>query len=725
MRLYDITALSDSFVQTLHSEGIETLNAPQRLAVEHGLLNGNNLLVASPTASGKTLIAAMAMSQWIAEQKKSVYVVPLRSLGSEKYNQLCEWFGADNVGISMGDYDTAERLSDKQIIILTVEKFDSLLRHGIPWLSRVGLVVFDEIHLLNDVQRGPTLEMVVTRLRDTAAFQLVALSATVQNASEIADWLQCTLVESDYRPVRLHQGVIFNNKLEWANELHETDVGAHTSPAEGFVAAADMETEETDGDSLPSLYDSDILNCISYLQRHERQAIVFTNSRKSTEAWARRIAQVAEPPPNGEAMANDITQALSTPTTQCKELASCIRAGVAFHHAGLVSAQRQLVEEQFLNGAISYITATPTLAMGVSLPSYAVIMKDVKRFGPHGMDYIPTMEYAQMTGRAGRPEHHSEGIALAYAADTQMKQAIYDRYIHGTVEPIYSKLGVEPVLRFHIIGLIASSFGLSQEEIFQFFSQSLYAHQYGDVAAIQQSIQRILDRLQDYGFVRFTNGEYVATSLGERTAELYIDPETVLRFLETLTTPQRFPFLYLYTICACTEMKPLFRARKKDRDMLLPYIEELAEHILVPAEWDYHFDTFLEQIKTAVVCQAWMDEWADDSILDTYGITPGVLRAKLHVAEWLLYSMREIARIKQYTEAYGEVERLRLQLKHGVQSALLSLVRYKGIGRKRARQLYNKGIRSASDLQQIDTFTLSSIIGASTAKQVKSQLADS
>lgn len=193
------------------------LRPSQKKSIEAGLFKGENLLVCTPTASGKTLVAEMAAINTIQNKKKVVYVVPLRALASEKYKSFKKRYPGFQIALTSGDMDSDDRyLIDYDIIITTSEKMDSLIRHHAPWLGRVGLVVIDEIHLLNDVSRGPTLEILISLLRkQLPEMQFIGLSATIGNAKELADWLNANLVEDMWRPVELKKGVFYHDTIEF------------------------------------------------------------------------------------------------------------------------------------------------------------------------------------------------------------------------------------------------------------------------------------------------------------------------------------------------------------------------------------------------------------------------------------------------------------------------------------------------------------------------------
>lgn len=203
--------ISQKLYDAITAAGVSELRPAQVKSVNAGLLEGKNLLVCTPTASGKTLIAELAAVSAILNKKgKAVYVVPLKALATEKYNDFKKRYGSfAKVALSIGDFDSSDPyLSDYDLIICTAEKLDSLIRHHAPWVRMLAVVVIDEIHVMNDPGRGPTLEILITMLRQLLPkAQFIALSATIGNPEELAKWLEAELVVDGWRPVKLHQGV--------------------------------------------------------------------------------------------------------------------------------------------------------------------------------------------------------------------------------------------------------------------------------------------------------------------------------------------------------------------------------------------------------------------------------------------------------------------------------------------------------------------------------------
>ena len=257
-------------VMVLETCGINELYPPQVDALKKGALDGKNLVLAIPTASGKTLIAEFCMLKSALEHGgRSLYVVPLRALASEKYEEFKEKYGplGVKVGISTGDFDTVDpRLAHYDILVATSEKIDSLLRHRAKWLADVvSVVVLDEIHLIDEPGRGPTLEVLTARLKQVnPKVQILALSATIKNADEIAEWLNAELVKSDWRPVPLKKGVYHHNKITFDDGSEKT---VKTMVPED-VAALAIDTVQEGG-----------------------QALVFVNTRKSAQATATMLTK--------------------------------------------------------------------------------------------------------------------------------------------------------------------------------------------------------------------------------------------------------------------------------------------------------------------------------------------------------------------------------------------------------------------------------------------------
>ncbi|MBD3259619.1 DEAD/DEAH box helicase [Candidatus Woesearchaeota archaeon] len=218
----DLTDIKDKIPSQLFEvffkRRIDALRPCQEKAVNAGLFEGKNLVVCTPTASGKTMIAEMACAKNILDGKgKAVYIVPLKALATEKYKEFKKEFPFLRVGLAIGDLDSKDNyLGRNDLIIATAEKLDSLIRHKSEWIKDIFTIIVDETHLINDPSRGPTVEILITMLRNLLpSYQLIALSATIGNPDILAEWLEAELVLDNWRPVKLYSGTYLDGKLQF------------------------------------------------------------------------------------------------------------------------------------------------------------------------------------------------------------------------------------------------------------------------------------------------------------------------------------------------------------------------------------------------------------------------------------------------------------------------------------------------------------------------------
>lgn len=479
-----------------------------------------------------------------------------------------------------------------------------------------------------------------------------------------------------------------------------------------------------------------------------KQVLIFLPSRASAEKTAEDLSQLTSLSfPEFE---KEVLHAISVPTRQCRRLSHCVKKGVAFHHAGLVQKQRDLIESQFRVGNIKAICCTPTLAAGISTPAFRVIIKSLKRYsGSWGMDWIPVLEFMQMAGRAGRPEFGDQcGEAIVLAKDDSEKEDIYEKYICGKPEDISSKLAVEPVLRTYLLSLISSGIIRDEKTMNEFFSQTFWAHQFQDLPKLERIMVKMLSLLEQYGFVKiqgkdksdFCSASKLTSDLepagetmhptpsGKRVSELYLDPLTARHFLDCLHhfDEKKEPFSLLQMVCHTLEMRPLLRVRSKEQDIIQG---ELVRRLAVlledePSAFDMEYDDFVHSIKTALFLESWINEKDEDYLLENYDIRPGEIRGKLETADWLLYAAEELARLEGFRLAVTEIAKLRLRVQHGAKEELLPLLKLRGIGRVRARKLYSHGLKGLKEVKAIDVVSLGQILGRALAEDVKKQLGD-
>lgn len=703
--------LPEKIAEILEAAGIRKLFPPQKEAIEAGVLEGKSLVLSVPTAAGKTLVAELCMLKSILKEKgKCLYVVPLRALAGEKYEefkQRYEQLGI-RVGISTGDFDTADpKLAMYDILVATSEKVDSLLRHKAKWLADIVTVaVLDEIHLLNDPERGPTLEILTTRLRQVnPKLQILALSATIRNSDEIAEWIGAELVLSDWRPVPLKKGVYLDGEIIFEDGERRKIK----------VRGSDLETLSHD------------------VLQEKGQLLIFVNTRKSSQTVAETLSPISrlylsqEEKQKLREIAKEIEGVLGEPTKTCRLLASCVMDGSAFHHAGLHHLQRRAVEKGFKSNLIKIICATPTLAAGVNLPARRVIVRDYRRYvEPYGLVPIPVMEFHQFCGRAGRPQYDKFGEAILITHSETEAEVLLEDFIRAPPERVISKLATEPALRTHVLASIAAGYATDRDSMRDFMRKTFFAFQFG-VERVESVVERVLDFLEKNELIRVRGDLLTPTPLGELTSALYIDPLSAVIIRDGLklvsTTPPSDVAL-LHLISSTPDMPPLYLGEKDYEWFEREYFSHRSEFLIPVEEEDpILFEQSLASLKTALMLKAWVEEEREDDIHEKFGVGAGDVRRMAETAEWLLYSSHQIARLLKVKPAMTPLRKLSERMRYGVKEELLELVQLEGIGRVRARSLFRGGFRTLKDIARASETELASLpyIGKEIAKSIKRQ----
>ncbi|MDP2653919.1 MAG: DEAD/DEAH box helicase [Candidatus Omnitrophota bacterium] len=695
--------------------GIAELFPPQAQAVEQGVLDGKNLLLSVPTAAGKTLMAELCMLKSILQEGgRCLYIAPLIALVNEKHDDFKKKYEplGIKVGMATGDMDAADRyLGRYQILVATSEKVDSLLRSKAKSLiNTLSVVIVDEVHLINDGSRGPTLEIILARIRQlNPAAQIMALSATVSNAKEIADWLKAGLVASDWRPIPLKEGVYYNRQIKFNN--HPSRV-----------------ITEDEGDPVSDL----TLDTL----KSKGQVLVFVNSRRSAQAASRQLCEsvsqalTPEEKRQLQALSKDVVGPESSATKICRKLGDVVRHGVAFHHAGLKPEQRKLIEANFKKNLIKAICSTPTLAAGVNLPARRAVIRDCKRFESGlGSAFIPVSEYKQCAGRAGRPQYDPYGEAVLVAKSPAESKVLMEKYVKASPEPVISKLGDESALRIHILSSVAGGYVHDINDTFDFLSHTFLAHQKLLPNPIE-IIGRIFDFLLREGFVEKNGFRFFATPFGQCASRLYVEPWTAITLrdgLKKIAAGKSFSHIGLLHLACCCPDAPLLSVGKQDFENLEAFAAKCQDELVfaqgeIPATDDLF--RFLSVMKTTWLLNSWIEEEKEDDLCETFGIGPGDIYRHQEAVQWLLHAATVFAELLEARKLTFPLESLRLRVKYGIKEELVELAQLRGVGRVRARNLFAKGLRKLPDLKRLSVDELAAVpqIGKAVAKEIIEQL---
>ena len=692
-----------------------SLYPPQELALSKGVMNGNNILVTTPTSSGKTLIGLMGMINILSKRKKIVYLTPLKALASEKFNEFkiiqdlsCFKNRKIEIAISTGDYDSSgTELIDKDIIILTNEKMDSILRHESNWIFDVGLFIVDEIHLLTERERGPTLEIILTKIKLMPQRpQIIGISATISNSDEIADWLKCEPIQSKWRPTELIEGVYNYGKVTMNNgTTFEIDnIGVADNSNGGIIGLA-MDSIINDGG----------------------QSLVFAETRKRTVSLAKKTSDIVlkSLDKSSKISAQKIGAEIlkqGDDTELNRTLSSTVTKGVGFHHAGLGLKSRQIVEDAFRKGIIKILFATPTLAAGVNLPARRVVITSIFRYDYEYGGNVPlsVLQYKQLCGRAGRPAYDKYGEAIIITDSRTNPEDLYNHFVLGEPEPIVSQLMNETALRVHVLGVIASRPKILKSELLYFFEET-FLSKYHRTETISFEIDSLLHYLHDEGLIIMRKELLMPTRFGKRISLLYIDPKTGIHFKKNLDFYNSNKYddgiNYLHWICNSYDFYPKLTLRQNEIESFERMFEkhDLGSHGL--SNYDY-------SLKNMIILLEWMDESSEANLNEKFGVEPGDLYRMVETTYWLSYCLYEIAKLIGRKDLLLEIAKLRLRIKHGIKSELIPLIQLEGIGRIRARALYKAGITSATEIDKISESKLGSIpkIGVKLAKKLKNQI---
>ncbi|CAJ1419974.1 unnamed protein product [Effrenium voratum] len=386
--------LPKAIVESYQKRGIKSLYGWQSECLSTaGVQEGRNLVYCAPTSGGKTMVSEILMLQRLFKLKKrAIFVLPYVSVVTEKANflqSLCKSTGALIKAFFGGSPTGIKEPFD--IAVCTIEKANTLINYLVEegQLSMVGTLVIDELHLVGDSSRGYLLEVFVSKVLFLAPdIQVVGLSATLPNVEDIARWLSAILYQTTYRPVPLHEYVLSGRQLLNTDGSQARELSFEGLAEEDNLLAATWE-----------------------VTRAGHSVLIFCSSKAKCERTAESLAQklpAQSRPPERELLVQQLQRQIGGADAT---LVKTMPAGIAFHHSGLTSEERSLVEKGYKDGSINVICATSTLAAGVNLPARRVLFQS-----PYmGNQLLDATQYKQMAGRAGRAGQGSIGESMIIA----------------------------------------------------------------------------------------------------------------------------------------------------------------------------------------------------------------------------------------------------------------------------------------------------------------------
>lgn len=702
-----------------------TLLPVQELAVkEYGLFAGGNLIVFSPTSSGKTFIGEMAAVKAARENTKVFYLVPQKALAEEKYREFSRRYAKAGIDVAISSRDRREfdgqiLRRQFQIAIVVYEKLQTLLVAQPNLVQGIGLVVVDELQMLTDDERGAGLELLLTKLKMAGSHpRMIGLSAVLGKASLLAEWLEAKLLIDTRRPVELRKGVLCQGVFRYRE---------HNSEREGTEEILVPPTKDR-GELLVGAADT--------LTRRGEQVLVFVPDRATATTLAQRlagrarlaVAQVAR----GRLREGDETLARA-------ELLASMENGVAFHHADLTLEEREIVEDGFRSGEIRAIVATTTLAIGMNLPAKNVLLdgrrwKMLRQYGRWSLEDLQKSEYENMSGRAGRLALTSDfGRSILVTASPFEADAWLRCYIGREFEAIAPTLKDAP-LEDHVLDVVASGLGRSRAQIAELLLASFTGKvHWKDAMGRDKFLAAIDDALslcRSGGLVReVEDGTLALTHLGRACAAKGLGVRTSakmalwaaesrdaavsdLEIATLLGTTVAGAAIYV-ALTRQEERRANYRAEVLARARTLgvdgrPIFKGFTED-----RWAAEYEESKAHKKTAILLD-WIAETPTKEIEERFEVWAGAIARIGEEYGWLGEALADICRASNWPA--DETERIHVlagRLAFGVEADAIPIMRLRipRLGRAAAGRLRSAGLIDVEAARQAPAEALRKVIG--------------
>lgn len=655
---------------------IKEFNPAQKAVIESRYLEDkSNYIISIPTASGKTVLGILPALKTILNGGKAIYAAPLLSIQNEKVK---EFKAFEEHGIKVGKHPSNSDLS-----VMVFESFDALTRFSWNVLREVDTLIIDEFHMIGEYSRGPTLESAITRAKIiNPSLRIIALSATLKNIDEIEQWLDGKTVEHNYRPVPLNKEVL---DAEMFNTKNKNDV---------------------------------IVKIVEKAIEDNSQALSFVSTRRFTESLATYVAKKIDKKTTKEQkqkfkqVADKLLEVPkkkgSLPTTTCLKLAEAAEKGVVFHHAGLFNEQKEIIEDEFRNGNILMITATPSLMYGVNLPSKYVVIRDHTRWTSNGPASIPVFDYEQMSGRAGRPQYDDVGYSYLVAKTMDEAFDLEARYVNGEIELTNSKLiDNKDAIYKQIIAQIASSLSKNLDDLNDFFGKTLYGFQMKNNPSMSMfaqdslnwELESALEFLLQNGIIRATPEGLKTTDFGNLIAKSNYAVETAVKIKEYVSTMEKLnPAEMIYALAETPDLPLISFKGRKSKD---PVRDKLSECGLFAVDIG-------NPEATAVSLIEWINERNEYEIENAYNVYSASTRRSAYEASRLVKFAKNTLEVLGNYSNLKDMDYLSVRLYYGVKEDIIPLVvGVKRLGRKRARLLMktfgdNLSEASEKELQKVE-----------------------
>jgi len=719
--------------------GTELLPVQEKAIKQHTLLQGGNLVVFAPTTSGKTFIGEMLAVSSVRKRKRVLYLVPTKALAEEKFTQFREAYQPLGITTAIStrdhrEWDEAILTKGYDIAILVYEKLQSLLVTRPSLLEEIGVVILDELQMLSDEERGPAMEILLTKiLQARIRPQILGLSAVLGQGEGLARWLSADLLIEEKRPVELRKGVFCRGIFSYRehNSRQEGEETWRTIPGE----------KEKDGGL--TVKESEIMAPLAcYLGEEKGEStLLFLKDKPTVEAVAGKIGErVALPPAKGA-----IQELLTLEETASRDfLIGLLKKGVGLHHTDLPWEQRELMERHFREGAIRILCSTSTLAMGINCPAKNVIIESrqwhyYRHYGRVDTRDLPRSIHENMAGRGGRFGFINDfGRAILVTPSPFTKKVWMNHYIQGEFEPLEPPLREEEIGEY-LINLIASGEGMTAGEMVTFlastYTASLRWREQTD--AIRNGVETTLEKCLARGVIkRVGEGRFAATELGKITALKGIKLWTCLEMVKWMkeTDPKNITDLEILFAMALTEdAKRVYiplpyreqrgkNYRSRMQKEILHQQEEgktLFKTLFGPMQQTAEEEA--RAIKKALLLSEWITPKATCEIEQAYEVHSGAIRRIGEEFSWLAEAASAIASAIGWPEgSVKKLSELSERLIYGVTAKGLGIsrIRLRGLGRTYIARLVREGYDSPEAIFQLPVEVLQKLLPERLARQL-------
>jgi len=455
--------------------------------------NNKSVIVSAPTGCGKTLIAEYAVEKAMGEGKKVIYTSPIKALSNQKFRDFREMFGDDNVGIQTGDVVINPNAS---LIVMTTEIFRNIILDESNRVDDIAYVIFDEIHFIDDIDRGVVWEESIILAPPNVQF--VCLSATVPNINQMALWMnkvrdtEFVVIKESKRPVPLKHYLYSNNH--------------------GAIIAKDIakKLKQNKGKKSGNFKKPSSKKVIDFVLGHKNYPVLyFCFNRRLCEEKAFlnkncNLLTVDEKVRLMDMVDDLIKRYDLKDYNRLKDMRKIWENGVAYHHAGILPAAKEIVERLFTTGLIKLLFCTETFALGINMPASAVIFDELEKFNGIEFSYLTTRNYQQMAGRAGRRGMDKVGYVYSLIDPDYVNVSEVERILSHRSEIVQSRF-------FASYSSILNLYGRLGEKSFEIFKKSFKNYSSGvfqfckSYKKEEQQIRNRIKFLKDNGFMKDKN----------------------------------------------------------------------------------------------------------------------------------------------------------------------------------------------------------------------------